>query len=183
MRRVLAAGLSLAIVFIMAGTGLADLNDGLVAYYPFNGNADDESGNGNDGTVNGAILTTDRFGNQNSAYKFDGISNDIRIPDKPSQQISTNRISISAWITLEKDIPNTQWRVVNKQSYGQTSWGLELYGNGYEGGQGNNLTFHNSDGNRWVACVASEASLVREQHIMLSQFRKTMRLKFTWMVN
>ena len=48
-----------------------------VAYYPFNGNADDESGGGNDGTVNGAILTTDRFGNSNSAFFFDGSNDDI----------------------------------------------------------------------------------------------------------
>jgi hypothetical protein len=31
-------------------------SDGLVAWYPFNGNANDESGNGNNGTVNGAWL-------------------------------------------------------------------------------------------------------------------------------
>jgi opacity protein-like surface antigen len=36
--------------------------NGLVGYWPFNGNANDESGNGNNGTVNGASLTTDRFG-------------------------------------------------------------------------------------------------------------------------
>ena len=34
--------------------------DSLVGYWGFNGNANDESGNGNDGTVNGATLTTDR---------------------------------------------------------------------------------------------------------------------------
>ncbi len=45
---------------------------GLVAYYPFNGNANDESGNGNNGTVFGATLTMDRFGSTNSAYHFDG---------------------------------------------------------------------------------------------------------------
>jgi len=45
--------------------------EGLLAYYSFNGNADDESGNDNHGTVNGAVLTTDRFGNLNSAYEFD----------------------------------------------------------------------------------------------------------------
>ena len=39
--------------------------DGLVGYWPFNGNANDESGNGNNGTVNGATLTSDRFGNEN----------------------------------------------------------------------------------------------------------------------
>ncbi len=34
--------------------------DGLVGWWPFNGNANDESGNGNDATVNGAALTADR---------------------------------------------------------------------------------------------------------------------------
>ena len=46
--------------------------NGLVAFYPFNGNANDESGNGNNGTVSGATLVADRKGNANSAYSFDG---------------------------------------------------------------------------------------------------------------
>ena len=57
------------------------LTDGLVAYYPFNGNANDASGNGNDGTVQGPTLTSDRFGEPNSAYYFDGLSGGIKIPD------------------------------------------------------------------------------------------------------
>ena len=59
-------------LFILLGNQclLAGLNDGLVAYYPFNGNANDVSGNGKDGIVNGATLTNDRFGNPNSAYRF-----------------------------------------------------------------------------------------------------------------
>ncbi|MDR1813996.1 MAG: C10 family peptidase [Tannerella sp.] len=48
--------------------------NGLVAYFPFNGNANDASGNGNHGTVHGATLTTDRFGKANNAYYFDGNS-------------------------------------------------------------------------------------------------------------
>jgi len=44
--------------------------NGLVGWWGFNGNAQDGSGNGNHGTVNGATLTTDRFGNQNGAYEF-----------------------------------------------------------------------------------------------------------------
>jgi len=40
----------------------ASLSDGLVAYYPFNGNPNDQSGNGQDGVVSGAVLTMDRFG-------------------------------------------------------------------------------------------------------------------------
>jgi hypothetical protein len=51
--------------------------NGLAGWWPFNGNANDESGNNNNGTVNGATLTADRFGNANKAYSFDGISNFI----------------------------------------------------------------------------------------------------------
>ena len=50
------------------------LRVGLVAYYPFTGNAGDSSGNGNNGIVNGATLTTDRYGNANKAYDFNGAS-------------------------------------------------------------------------------------------------------------
>ena len=65
---------------VMSG-GVAGANpvitNGLVAAYPFNGNADDWSGNGNNGVVNGATLTADRFGNPNSAYSFDGVDDYI----------------------------------------------------------------------------------------------------------
>ncbi len=44
--------------------------NGLVGWWPFTGNANDESGNGNNGTVNGTTLTTDRNGNSSNAYNF-----------------------------------------------------------------------------------------------------------------
>ena len=50
---------------------------GLVGWWPFNGNANDESGNGNNGIVNGATLTNDRFGEANRAFSFDGIDDYI----------------------------------------------------------------------------------------------------------
>lgn len=44
------------------------------AYFPFNGNALDSTGNGHHGLVmNGATLAADRFGQPNSAYFFDGV--------------------------------------------------------------------------------------------------------------
>ncbi|MCC6541967.1 MAG: T9SS type A sorting domain-containing protein [Flavobacteriales bacterium] len=52
-------------------------SDGLVGWWPFNGNANDESGNGNNGTVNGASLTSDRNGQPDAAYAFDGLSDFI----------------------------------------------------------------------------------------------------------
>ena len=52
-------------------------NASLLLEYEFSGNALDTSGNGLHGTVNGATLTTDRFGNANSAYSFDGTNDFI----------------------------------------------------------------------------------------------------------
>jgi hypothetical protein len=71
---------------------IGPITNGLVAYYPFNGNANDESGNSNNGIVHGALLTTNRFGEANSAYVFDGISAYIEtinsLPDMPSASVS-----------------------------------------------------------------------------------------------
>ena len=72
---------------------------GLVAYYPFNGNANDESGNGNNGTVHGATLAVDRFGNTNRAYSFNGTSNYIDVVDNPILRFNNN-FSISLWVSL-----------------------------------------------------------------------------------
>ena len=68
-----------------------------MAYYPFNGNSIDESGNGNDGTVNGATLTIDRFGNANGAYSFDGVNDYIEVINSVSLNPDT-QITMSAWV-------------------------------------------------------------------------------------
>ena len=69
--------------------------NGLLGYWGFNGNANDQSGNGNNGTVNGATLTTDRNGNANSAYSFDATQN-TKI-SLPLQQNGITSYSVSAW--------------------------------------------------------------------------------------
>jgi hypothetical protein len=71
--------------------------NGLVGWWPFNGNADDESGNGNNGSVNGATLTTDRFGNANKTYNFNGTNNFISVTNNNSLQ-TPNAISINFWV-------------------------------------------------------------------------------------
>jgi hypothetical protein len=73
------------------------LSSGLVAFYPFNGNANDESGNKNDGTVTGATLATDRFGEPNNAYAFSGFGSIIVVPPSPSLSFA-NDLTVSAWI-------------------------------------------------------------------------------------
>ena len=53
--------------------------NGLIGWWPFNGNADDESMNGNEGQVHGAKLTTNRFDKPNKAYSFNGIYDYITV--------------------------------------------------------------------------------------------------------
>lgn len=85
-------------VFLFVGFSKTNSATGLVAYFPFNGNANDESGNGNSGTVNGAKLTVDRFGSANKAYSFDG-TNDITLDFNPSLVPSgSNSKSYSFWM-------------------------------------------------------------------------------------
>lgn len=72
----------------------------LVGYYPFNGNANDESGNGHHGTVHGPTLTMDRHGNPNAAYHFDGNSDSIWIADDPDFHFKGS-FSVSMWVREE----------------------------------------------------------------------------------
>lgn len=72
--------------------------NGLVGWWPFTGNANDLSGNGNNGLVNGAILTTDRNGNQSSAYEFFG-NNWIQCNNNSMFNVGTGSFTISCWST------------------------------------------------------------------------------------
>jgi len=69
--------------------------EGLVAWYPFNGNANDESGNGNNGilSTNPPTLTTNRFNTANKAYSFNGSNNYI----KTSLDVQPSAIPVTSW--------------------------------------------------------------------------------------
>jgi hypothetical protein len=82
-----------------------------VGWWPFCGNANDESGNGNNGTVNGAVLTSDRFGVLSSAYSFDGNADFIDCGNSSSVNITGN-ITISAWVNANNF--NTDHGIVSK---------------------------------------------------------------------
>jgi hypothetical protein len=71
--------------------------DDLDAYYPFEGNAADASGNHNDGTLYGPTLTSDRFGRANSAYSFDGEDDYILVPDSDSLEFTAD-FSLTLWL-------------------------------------------------------------------------------------
>lgn len=86
-------------LFIYCNTCTAQVNldIGLKAYFPFNGNASDASGNNNDPAFNNATLTADRFGKANSAYHFNGIDNYMHFRNNASLNFS-NLITIFLWV-------------------------------------------------------------------------------------
>lgn len=101
--------LTLVIVLLITSINYAQLpfyvtTNNLVGWWPFNGNANDESGNGNNGTVNGAIMATDRFGNTNNSFSFDGIDDFIEVDINTTLPIG---LSISVWIS--SNLPNSQF--------------------------------------------------------------------------
>jgi len=83
----------------------AFLTQGLVVYYPFNGNALDESGNERHGTPKGAVLTADRSGNPKSAYFFDGTNDYIQINKRFED---SNRLTISTWVKYQSGSLNNR---------------------------------------------------------------------------
>ncbi|MCX6924193.1 MAG: cadherin domain-containing protein [Verrucomicrobia bacterium] len=88
----------------VSGTGVAYnppfMNDGLVAYYPFNENANDATGNGFNGTVVGALPTTDRFAFSGGAYLFDGSNSRIDMAGTEGLNPTNNQLTVSAWVLL-----------------------------------------------------------------------------------
>lgn len=98
--------LLLNLIFITGiGYSQIDLTNNLKVCMPFNGNANDMSGSGNNGTVSGSTLTTDRFGNSSSAYQFNGTSDYISIANF-ANVASTNELTISMWAKCDLTTSN-----------------------------------------------------------------------------
>ncbi len=102
-------------------------SNGLVAWYPFNGNANDESGNGNHGTMNGGITqTTDRFSVPDKAYLFDGSSGFIDIPTLNA--LAYRPITYVAWVKVSSYFPSSPGHkflsIIGRHQFGQTNDGM-----------------------------------------------------------
>jgi hypothetical protein len=124
----LAFGLSVS-ANVMAQVPSYVPTNGLVGWWPFNGNANDESGNGNNGTVgSGITLTTDRFLNINSAYTFSG-NGFIQLFQDPI--IGNSNFTISVWLK-SSDVPIERNAILSWGSTSITNGGVYLfyYGNG-----------------------------------------------------
>jgi hypothetical protein len=127
----------------------SSLNSGLIAYYPFNGNANDSSVNGYNGTVTGASLTTDRFGSVNKAYNFNGIKGYPNDPEIVQEIVINNKfINLSNDYTITIWMNSTNISKVNQaifNSIGHTGFVVELNNNNVPNklmyGVGNSITF------------------------------------------
>jgi hypothetical protein len=135
--------------------------NGLVGWWPFNGNANDESGNGNNGTVNGATLTSDRNGDMNEAFEFSG-NNFINIPD--NFILNSNYITVSIWFVsitqsfgsliykTDESALNEQYAIVlNYPSPNSTIWSIKNGNNCNNPGIGwqNSSINQNLSDNNW----------------------------------
>lgn len=140
--------------------------NGLVGWWSFTGNANDNSGNNNNGTTYGVTLTADRFGNNNSAYNFNGTTSYIQIPHSASLTFTGNQISISYWVNISSFSGNPSYNkiAISKQNGdGTTQTGFNVWctsgahglrvrngAGGNFGGAGNNLPISLST---WVHVV------------------------------
>jgi hypothetical protein len=114
---------------------------------------------------------------QGNALMFDGLNDYVQIPNNPNTQITTNQISISAWIKLNNDVGPIQRRVICKQQTNYRCWGLEIGGAGYSGLVGNQVVFHDSSGSASRNCI-SPMNLIPGQwyHIGVSDNAGKIRL-------
>lgn len=153
------------ILVLLAVLGLSGLvqaqipTDSLVGYWPFNGNANDESGNGNDGTVNGATLTTDRFGNANSAYSFDG--SDDYIVVTANNFLQTSNFTVSCWIKANRlDGHNTFFSTMDLNQGPLSDYELRVWESYIQNAKGNGVSFgglssqSTIDTIAWYHCVS-----------------------------
>jgi hypothetical protein len=125
---------------------------GLIAYFPFSGNANDEISDENNGTVNGAVLTKDRFNKANCAYKFDGENDYISIPLNINPD-EMPKLTLVAWVKPDDISPIKQ--VISHDNTGyDRSLCIDRRGGG-EGwsafiGSGAVLGYHPVKKGKWV---------------------------------
>ena len=109
----------LALAFLLPNIVIGQYSiTGPSAYWPFNGNVNDSSGHGNNGIVHGATLTSDRFGNCNQAYRFNGVNSYITVPNSPTVDMGGTDFTIAFWIKTYAN--DTAGNIINKNQYG--SW-------------------------------------------------------------
>ena len=161
------------IFFVFVQSACAQLpaylpTNGLVAWYPFNGNANDESGNGNDASVIEAQLSIDRQGNSNSCYYFNGTSNHISLNDH-LLNFGTSNFTISAW--QKKAISSSVYCIIGKRSAPSLGNFIELNSSpGFEISENTNEAQYLNDN---FQLVSSDSNW---QHVVIARINNTVSI-------
>ncbi|MDD3642538.1 MAG: chitobiase/beta-hexosaminidase C-terminal domain-containing protein [Candidatus Krumholzibacteria bacterium] len=143
---------------------------GLVAYYPFEGNAEDGSGNGHHGTAYGAVYVADRFGIPDAACQFDGTDDYVELPDESAFDFTEFTVSFWTRITTLPVVggPSTPgyYCVVNKgANFGNYTVRLSKTG----GATYCNLSYtHQTSGGNWVMGCYENVYLNQYRHIVVT---------------
>jgi hypothetical protein len=99
-------------------------------YFPFTGNANDASGNGNNGVITGnAKPTTDRFGNANAAFSFDGTTGYVVAP---GGRLPLNAASRTLTFWIELAVPTDMDGIVH---WGMSNCNAFMFGLSVRNGQ------------------------------------------------
>jgi gliding motility-associated-like protein len=158
------------------GSMPAALKNGLVGWWPFCGNANDESGNGNNGIVNGAMLVKNRFGDVNSAYTFDGVDDYIKVENTPN--ILNKEYTVSIWFYSNTDYCPVNGAIIRSgdnvscfwKGFAITNWnntnnfGFSDYGGGGFTHASNQLC-GNFNKNKWYNIVFTRNNTKAVQYI------------------
>jgi hypothetical protein len=136
--------------------------NGLVGWWPFNGNANDASGNGNNGAVNGAPLAEDRFGSANRAYALDGVNDFISVQHS-SSFVLNNQFTVSIWfkpVTTQNSVLIEKFTATG--NYGDGGFQIALRTNDYVDfnvvhNDADNFVYSNSQSsvNQWQQVLAA----------------------------
>jgi hypothetical protein len=108
----------------------------LVAHYPFEGDADDASGNGYDGVVYGAVLTAGKDG---QAYRFDGLDDYVSVAWDAPIQGDDQSFTVAAWVETD-DVTGEHWVLADDSGWSHFLFGLHR----------GNLAIHWRHGSAWT---------------------------------
>lgn len=132
-----------------------------IAYYTFSGNADDDSGSGNDATVVGAALTTDRFDSADSAYSFNGTNQYIQTP------LTSNQLPLSFSVWFKSSVNWEERSIVDSDMAGH--YGHSLITGWWGGDDELDIEYHDSGVNTdysievdtWYHAVVTFSDVIR----------------------
>ena len=139
--------------------------NGLVGWWPMDSSANDMSVNGNNGTIYGATLTTDRFGNANSAFLFNGLSDYIEVPDDSALDLS-NSFTLASWIKTNDYNQPLQYAIGKGRGPSGTGYALAFY-------DPNQGVIALNDGSSNLFIGSADSSLVSGWHLVVGTYDGT----------